>query len=363
MTHASRRLLLATIFAAAGALAMLPGLHAQRAAPPSAPDTATAARLDARLAQAREQLRNRFVQTPGQIVVDEIALKRHPASDFVIPGDARLLRRSDGVALVEFHDRQNVRARNDQTPANAITYVNLRDGTYRTFELQGAMPNAAEQQRIRDHITADGFQVARLQPLNAPATASASARGRPRLPTTATRFSLLTTLLGRATRAAYPTLSAQASGCYGYWYTTNGVVDPLGITLAQIYPSLSWGVDDFWGDWYGGGDVGYYAANPSAAGTHWYPNSFAFEDDNSYGGPAWGSAWMDTSMVFYNTDFLLNPPPVPVYVYLYEYLGYDSGWIDPVPSYYAWGAWTYILLSNYPTGWFGNGFDGCYYGF
>jgi hypothetical protein len=315
-------------------------------------------RLDARLAEARARSLDRFlnhspVSRVGQVITARQPMRPHPATNRIIP-DVTLLRSSDGGVLVQLHERSTMKSLMASPHPTTITYLNLRDAIYRVFVLQGEMPNAAEQQRIREQFVSDGFPLYEAPKQQA---RTAPPPPRPRRTPAPNLWAAVSERVGRLTRFIYPTLKAQAPGCYGYAYSSNGAIDPAGITLVELYPRLDWGVDYNSGWWYAyGNDYDYYNGNPTRAGTHWYVYSFDGYDE----GEAWGGGYMDEQMTFYNTDFPGNPPPVPVYVSLYDYIGYDYGSIDFLGDYHAWGASSAGLLRNYPTGNFGNLYDNCF---
>ena len=130
--------------------------------------------------------------------------------------------------------------------------------------------------------------------------------------------------------------------------------------MAQLYPILSWGRNPAW---YAYGNWSYWNAWPSGAATHWYFDWGQFEDWNPpfYAGLPDNAGYMWAEAQFHNTDFPGNPPPVPVYVDLQDQImrNQDRS-MSRYPSYSAWGADSYRLLRNIPTGYFDLSYsDGC----
>ena len=236
-------------------------------------------------------------------------------------------------------------------PPATVTYVDLRYGIYRTFVLAGATPSAVELRRIREQLVTEGPKIYEAGPqARAKQDELRRVRAETRWPARPNRVgNLVRTLFGRATDLFIPTLSAQI-GCSGQWYGVIGTQDPAGYDLAQLYPILSWGRNPYW---YAYGNWGYWAAFPTPAGTHWYFDWGRYEDWNPpfYGGPPDNAGDMCAEAQFHNTDFPGNPPPVPVYVDLQDMIIRNQNRsVDRYPSMSAWGAPSYQLLRNVPSG-------------
>jgi hypothetical protein len=332
-------------------------------------------RLNARTTLAREQSRDRFLaKHPRQVIADDRELTSHPQSDKRW-SDVRLVRLSSGALRAEIHDRQKVGTSAEAPSGAVVTIVNSKSLTYRTFSLRGTTPDVDEVQKIRVHMAHESAQAgivsrgdrmaAQVSPIPAPfpstrqlpaGRASALRRKAP------TSHSLLARTLSGALRTFYPHASAQDIGCYGYWYYVQQMYDPtfgFGINpIAEDYGELDWGYD--W-DWWDNGTAGVWAANPvPIVNDHWFVDYADLLYDSF---PEWGTGYMQTDAGYHNDDFILNFGS-RVNAWMGGYIYYDSGWVDTMQYFSAWGAWDSLLLAAQTIPPFrGFGQDFCYYGF